>query len=222
MEFTLLWAAVTAVVFGWVGLRIWNERLPDRASDRLVGATLAGLLGGRLIAMISQGVNPVTHPLDIIVIRGGVSTAGAAGIFLLALLWMTRSTPVAPDALAPAALTALAGWHAGCLWRGACLGTSSDLPWSWTQSGSLVARHPVELYAAIGLIAGAYLVSRLGWRFWLRLGSAVIIASGLRLATEPLRPSLTGGAVPWYVAGVGIGLAMVVFGPYVKWRDVSA
>lgn len=216
MEFTLLWAALTAVVFGWIGLRIWSEQLPEHSTDRLVGATLAGLLGGRLIAMIGQGVNPITHPADIIIVRGGVSTAGAAAIFLVTLLWTTRSTPTAPDAMAPAVLLALAGWHAGCLWRGACLGTASDLPWAWAQPGSLITRHPVELYVAIALIVAAFAVSRLGWQFWLRTGAALVIAAAVRLGTEPLRPSITGNASVWYVTGILVGLAMILVGPRVR------
>lgn len=212
MEFTLLWAALTAVGLGWLGLRVWNERLPDHASDRLVTATLLGLVAGRLTAMIVQGVNPLTNPGDIIIVRGGVDTGVAALVFIGSLLWGTRRTPGAIDAMAPAVLLALSGWHAGCLWRGACLGTVSDLPWAWAQSGSAVTRHPVEIYAAVGLAASAYLVSRLGWRPWLRAGAALAVASAIRLVTEPLRPSITGGPVGWYVAGLVVGLLVVILG----------
>lgn len=212
MEFTLLWAALTAVGLGWLGLRIWDERLPDNASDRLIMATLLGLVAGRLTAMIVQGVNPLLNPGDIIIIRGGVDTGAAALVFISSVLWGTRHTPSAVDAMAPAVLFALAGWHAGCLWRGACLGTVSDLPWAWTQTGSHVTRHPVEIYAALALAVSAYLVSRLGWRIWLRAGGALALASAIRLATEPLRPSITGGPVVWYIAGLVIGLLVVTFG----------
>ncbi len=218
MEFTLLWAALTAVAAGWIGLRIWDERVPDEGSDRLMLSTLVGLAGGRLAAMIGQGINPITNPADIIVIRGGVSTVAATTLFLATLLWTTRSTPVAPDAMTPAILFALAGWHTGCIWRGACLGTASDLPWAWSQSGSALSRHPVEIYAAIGLVLAAWLVGRLGWRPWLRLGSGLALASLVRLATEPMRPSLTGGPVRWYVAGVVVGGVLVLVGPKVMGR----
>lgn len=222
MEFTLLWAALTAGAFGWLGLRIWDERLPDNASDRLLKASLLGLVAGRLAAMIIQGVNPVTNPGDIIIVRGGVDTGVAALVFIATLLWGDRHGPGAVDAMAPAVLLALAGWHAGCLWRGACLGTVSDLPWAWAQAGSSATRHPVEIYAALALAAAAYLVSRLGWRLWLRAGAALAAAAAIRLATEPLRPSISGGPVGWYVAGITTGLLLVLFGGIVSSRRSRA
>lgn len=213
MEFTLLWAALTAVVFAWVGLKIWKDRLPDHAADRLIAATLIGLVAGRVTAMIVQGVNPLTHLGDFIILRGGVHTAAATLGFLATLTWSTRRSPMASDALSPAILAGLAGWHTGCLWRGACLGTASDFPWAWAQQGSLVTRHPVELYAAAGLLVGAFVVSRLGWRPWLRTGTGLILASAIRLITEPMRPSLGGGPTTWYLLAIGLGLTLIAMGP---------
>lgn len=212
MEFTLLWAVLTAVAIGWLGLRIWSNRLPDHSFDVLIGAGVAGLVIGRLTGMLLQGVNPLASPGDIIIVRGGVHTGAAAIAFLAMLTWSTRSTREALDAIAPATLFALAGWHAGCVWRGACLGTTSDLPWAWALDGSAVTRHPVELYAALGLAVGAWLVSRLGWQTWLRAGAALTIASAIRLVTEPMRPSITGGPVGWYLAGVVAGTILLTAG----------
>ena len=216
MEFTLLWATLTAVAAAWLGLRLWNDRLPERASDRLISATLSGLVVGRLTAMISQGVNPLTNPADIIIVRGGVSTPAAAATFILVLVWSTRRTPSAVDAMSPAILLGLAGWHAGCLWRGACLGTPSDLPWAWGLPGSAVTRHPVELYAAVGLALAAWAVSSLSWRPWLKAGAALIAASGIRLLTDPMRPSLAEGPDWWYLAGVVVGITAIVISPSLR------
>lgn len=214
MEFTLLWAVLTAVALTWLGLRIWPDSVPEGGFDRLVGAGVAGLLVGRVAAMAIQGINPITSPADLIVIRGGVHTGAATIAFIAVLSWSTRSTRHALDALAPAVMLGLAGWHAGCLWRGACLGIAGDLPWAWALEGSSVTRHPVEIYAAVGLAAAAWLVSRLGRRVWLRAGTALAAAAAIRLLTEPLRPSITGGPTLWYWAGVVAGLTAVVAG----WR----
>lgn len=207
MEFTLLFAALTAFAMMWAGTRIWTERLPERPLDDLVGSAVVGLFVGRLAAMIGQGINPVSNPLDIIIVRGGVHTGAAVIGAIAALAWVSRSRLAALDSLAPAAVLGLAGWHAGCLWRGACLGMKSDLPWAWASPASDISRHPVELYAAIALIAAAWLIGRLSWRLWLRAGSALGLAGLVRLITEPMRPSLSGGPIGWYLAAVIVGLA---------------
>ena len=212
MEFTLLWAALTGVGLLWVGTRIWPDGLPNRPADGLIGAAAGGLLLGRLAAMILQGTNPILHPGDILIVRGGVhtgiATLGAIAIYLWSVKGQTRYL----DASAAAALLGLAGWHAGCVWRGACLGTAADLPWAWSIPESSVTRHPVEIYAAIGLGIATLIVARLPHRLWLRGGVALASASAVRLATEPLRLTLTGGPVVWYLAGLVIGIALAVVG----------
>ena len=213
MEFTLLWAALTAAALGWVGTRIWPEGLPDRPADRLLGAGAIGLLVGRGTAMIAQGTNPLLHPGDILVVRGGVHTAGATIGALVAYLWSVRGELRYLDAITPAALLALAGWHGGCLWRGACLGTTSDLPWALAEPGSVVTRHPVELYAALALILAAWAVARLSFRPLLRSGLGLAAAGMVRLLTEPLRLSLTGGPIGWYIAAIAVGLVAALVGP---------
>lgn len=212
MEFSLLWSALTAALATWIGLRAWGERLPASSADRLLAATLAGLVTGRVTAMITQGTNPLTNPAELIVIRGGVDTIAATGAFVATLLWSTRRSPGAVDAMAPSILLGVAAWHGSCLWTSTCLGTPSALPWAWAQDGSVVTRHPVELYAALALAVGALFVSRLGWRLWLRSGVALSFAAGTRLLTEPLRPSLDGGPTIWYLAAVILGVLAAVAG----------
>ena len=212
MEFTLLWAALTGVGFAWAGLRLWSEQTPPKSIDLILGAATIGLVIGRLAAMARQGINPFTDPFQIILVRGGVDTGFATIGALAALAWLLKGRLTGYDALAPAALFGLAGWHAGCIWRSACLGTASDLPWAWAQAGSTVTRHPVELYAAIGLALAAFAVSRLPWSPLLRSGVALLFAGLVRLMTEPLRHSLTGGPVEWYAAGIALGLLAVLAG----------
>ena len=213
MEFTLLWAALTAVGFAWLGTRIWPERLPDHATDRMVGAAAAGLLVGRLSAMLLQGTNPLSNPGDILIVRGGVHTGTATAAAIATYLWAAKWKVAYLDATSPAALMGLGGWHAGCLWRNACLGSGSELPWAWAQEGSLISRHPVELYTAVGLMIAAWLVSRLPWRLLTKSGVALALAGLVRLLTEPMRPSITGGPVVWYIAAIVVGLAAATIGP---------
>lgn len=210
MEFTLLWAALTGVAGLWIGVRLWAGEQSDSLFDNLLLAAGVGLLGGRVTAMLAQGLNPVSNIGDLLIVRGGVSTAAAA-IFAVGALFLTTGRQIKVlDAAAPAALLGLAGWHLGCLWRSACLGTASNLPWAWSEAGSSITRHPVEIYAAVGMLVGAILVSRLPEQLAMWSGAALSLAAGVRLATEPFRLSLTGGPVGWYTAGVGVGVAVVV------------
>ncbi len=104
--------------------------------------------------MIGQGINPLSNLGDILLVRGGVDTVAAAAAAVAAYAWLVRSDLwTLLDAGATAALAGLAGWHAGCLVRDTCLGTRSSLPWALEQDPAGIGRHPVEIYAAIGLLS---------------------------------------------------------------------
>lgn len=210
MEFSLLWAALTAAAASWAAL-LWL--VPDGEPgdlDRLISAAAVGLLTGRLVAMISQGVNPLTNPAELLVVRGGVSTVAATVAFAATLAHLSRPGLARLDRLSPAVLTGLAGWHAGCLWRGACLGSPSDLPWAWALPGSAVTRHPVELYAAGLILVGAFVVTRVPIGRGRSAGAALAAAGAARLLTEPLRPSIGGGLAFWYAVAMAAGITMLV------------
>jgi len=215
MEFTLLWAALLAV--GAIWLMLWLERRlglgPDeRSFDTVLGATVFGLVAGRIAAMLLTGTNPVTHPADIILIRGGVDTGFASLGALGFLAWATRrSLPATLDLMSPAILAGLAGWHGGCVFRGTCLGTRSDLPWAVAQPGSDLTRHPTELYAALLFLlaaGGLLLVVRRIGRGGLPAGLALAAAGLIRLITEPMRPSLGSGPVWWYTSAIVLGITL--------------
>lgn len=219
MEFTLLGAVFLAVV-PLYGILYWEAKRGNAAActrnlwDLALTAIIAGVLVGRVAAMLSDGVNPITHPGDLLIIRGGVATGPATVAALATVSWIGRRElwPVL-DGLAAAALAGLGGWHAGCVVRDACLGTPSDLPWAIAQDGSSVTRHPVEIYAALVLFVAAAVVIRWRTRGHPIPGTpaaiALAVASLVRLATEPLRPTLGSGPMAWYVLGllVGIGVA---------------
>lgn len=221
MEFTLVAAAALGAAGAYVML--WWEARHGNA-DRCAGniweaglvAVVVGLFGGRIAAMIIDGVNPISHPGDVLVVRGGVSTVAASLVALVTYLWLGRREPIAmADGISAAALAGLAGWHAGCVFRsGACLGTASDLPWAVAQSGSSVTRHPVEIYAAVVFFLAALAVA--AWKAHGRppagvpASAALLTAGAVRLLTEPIRPSLTGGPIWWYATGVAVGAIGIV------------
>jgi prolipoprotein diacylglyceryltransferase len=150
MEFSLLGAAAFGLVAVYAVL--WWEAGRGNAADctrdlwdLVLSAGIAGLVIGRLASMIQGGTNPITHPGDILIIRGGVDTGMAAAAALVTAAVMSRKDLPRLDSAAPAALAGLAGWHAGCLARSACAGTPTDLPWSIHAEGSAIGRHPVEI-----------------------------------------------------------------------------
>lgn len=214
MELTLLAAALTGAGAVWVTNRLLRERIEvERPTDLLLGAAGVGLLIGRLAAMIASGTNPLLRPADVIVVRGGVSTTVASLTAIGAVGWAARrDVPRSVAQLVPAALAGLAGWHGGCSFRDSCLGTATSLPWAISAPGSAVGRHPVEIYAAIGFAVAAVIAVRLTGRGWIGAGWGLAAAGGIRLATEPLRLSITGGPVWTYAAGLVVGVLLMGLG----------
>ena len=230
MEFTLLGAAAIAAAAAY-GMLWWEAKRGNAARcagnlwETALVSVVAGIFIGRLIAMLIDGVNPLAHPMDVMLVRSGVSTAGAALGTAVAFLGQSRKEPIAmADGISAAALAGLAGWSAGCLARGTCLGTASDLPWAMAQEGSTVTRHPVGIYAAVLLALAAIAIA--WWKAYRRpapgmpASVAVVAAAAVRLATEPLQPSLSGGPEWFYAAALIAGLVGVVwFGVVVPRRS---
>lgn len=219
MEFTLLAAVLTTVAAMWISGRLIENRLEEVESplDALLASAAIGLIVGRLAAMIADGVNPLTNLFQVILVRAGVMTEVAAPVAFLTLLWMWRGhLPAWLDSTAPMAVAGLAGWHGGCVWRGTCLGTMSELPWAYGIEGSSVTRHPVELYTALALLAVVPVLVRVGHAPWASTGLAISASAAVRLATQPLRPSLTGGPVAFYAVMVLVGVAIALGGHRVR------
>lgn len=217
MEFTLLGNALVAALAAWGTIRVLRDDpafVATKAWDSVIGSAMIGLLVGRLWAMLETGTNPLLNLFDVLLIRGGVSTVGASIGFLAALAWMHRATLwTSVDALAIPIVFGLAGWHGGCVVRGSCGGTATDLPWA-VMGTSNVGRHPVEVYAGVLLAVLGWLLLR-RWRN--RSGSGVVFALGItgvalvRLATEPLRLHLGAGLGWFYGLGLVIGLGMLAW-----------
>lgn len=210
MEFGLLAAVAMAALGTWLTLRVVGADLhvdAPGAADRLLTATLVGVLVGRLQVVIGSGVRPWEHPFDVLLVRGGVATTGATIGAVTTLLWAYRShLPAALDALATPIAIGLAGWHLGCIPQGTCWGVAA--PWG--------GRHPVELYAAAGLAA----VGWLAHRCWRRAGAgmagavALVGVAGVRLITEVGRLRLGSGRLWFYAIGVVAGVCLLTVAQY--------
>jgi prolipoprotein diacylglyceryltransferase len=225
MEFTLLAAASIAVGAFWLMLR-WEANRGNAAGcaldlwDAGLTAGAVGLLVGRLVAMAQVGINPLSDPAQIILVRSGVSTVGASISALLMFAFLARKSLLeASDAIGPSALAGLAGWHLGSVVTGSWLGTVSSLPWAQAVSGSDITRHPVEIYTTALFVIVAFAIAT--WKqkgrppLGVPAGLSLAAAGTIRLVTESLRISLTGGPVLLYAA------AIVGGGGVVLWRFVA-
>ena len=216
MDLTLLLRAVGAMAAAGLVLWLSRRRLPSDYSqpfNDLLGAVLAGIAVGRLTYVLGEGIDVLARPVELIFVRGGVSPVSAAVAGVAFLAWTCRSDLLSRwDHLAPAVLAGLAVWEGGCWWQGSCLGTPSGLWWAVALPGSELTRHPVGMYAAVLLMAGAV------WLWWrpLRVRGATAAAglawaSVVRLAT-PLWS--VGAWSPWtwaYLAGLLIGVGGLIF-----------
>ncbi|KAA3641832.1 MAG: hypothetical protein DWP92_00500, partial [Armatimonadetes bacterium] len=112
MEYSLLVAAAIAVGAFWLMVR-WEAKRGNAAGcaldiwDAGITSAIVGVFIGRLAAMISSGINPLTDPGQILLVRSGVSTVGAAlGALATYVLLARRDFVCGLDAIAPAALAA--------------------------------------------------------------------------------------------------------------------
>lgn len=211
MEFGLLAAAVGALTAAGIVV-VWQQRkrsiLPDRPFDRILGAVLVGLFVGRVAEMLLLGINPLTDPGQILLVRGGVSTVAAAVAATSTLLVTLRANLARLDGLAPALVGGLGAWHLGCLVRASCLGAVTALPWGWPLPGSDLSRHPVELYTALLLIAATIWLLRGNSAQGQKAALAMAAMAGSRLVTEPLRLRIGDGLWPFYLGATVAGLAV--------------
>ena len=76
-----------------------------------------------------------------------------------------------------------------------------------------MTRHPVEIYAALLLLMAVAGLLAMRNRSLLppaaAAASALAAAAAVRLATEPLRPTLGNGPVGWYWLGLITGLGLL-------------
>jgi len=115
-------------------------------------------------------------------------------------------------ALVPALPLALAAARLGCVAAGCCAGVAWGVPGSESAGATLgLARHPVALYEAAGLVALHALLRRAP--AGARAGLALVGLGGVRLAVEPFRappplgaPLVAPGwlAAAWLAAGAAL------------------
>ena len=215
MDLTLLGRAVGAMFAAALTVRALRGRRPPDFSEPfndLLGAVLVGMAAGRLAYVVGEGINVIAHPLELVLIRGGIVSVPAAMAAIGFLVWACRCDLWSRlDHLVPAALVGLAVWEAGCWWQGSCLGSLSGLWWAIALPGSNLTRHPVGVYVAVLLVAAAiWLWKRpLPWS-----GGSAAAGLGWASAVRLMVPIWSVGGWSnwtwWYLVGVVLGLGGVV------------
>ena len=173
---------VAAAAGTWLSVR--RGRAVGFDADTILGLGLwiflAGLVGARLFFVIEyhdeffRPGEPLATSLARVafVPNGGLVVFGALPTAALAAWWYARTHGLPllrlADVIAPGLLVGLAIGRVGCFLNGCCYGGPTDLPWGVSfppgsapagafpaATGSSVALHPAQLYAAFdaGLLA---------------------------------------------------------------------
>jgi len=211
VSFNLAADAAVGVAAFWA-LLVWEAKRGNAAGCALnvwnagIVAASSGVLIGRLTRMLADGIDPLTAPAQIINIAGGVSTVGSGIGTVVVFTFLARHAPVrAGDAIAPAALFGLAGWHA------------SFFTTTTFLRPELLRDTDVDLYTTGGLlIAGAALAV---WKQRGRpplgaiTGTALLASSSILLVAELLHTSPAGGSLMLYSLGMVAGTATIISSP---------
>lgn len=146
----------------------WTRR---DVEDLLFFGVLGVVLGGRLgYAIFYKGAYYLQHPLEVLMVwKGGMSFhGGLLGVVVaLAVFAHLRQRPLLQvgDFVAPCVPTGLAAGRVGNFINGELWGRPADasLPWAmvFPQSGTLVPRHPSQIYQF--LLEGLLLFVLLWW-----------------------------------------------------------
>jgi phosphatidylglycerol:prolipoprotein diacylglycerol transferase len=206
----------------WAGLAL-SARAARRLGldgDAIWNAGLYGLLAaivvGRLAHVIAFWPAYRQQPIEIVGLNAQAFLWGPgilAGLIAAAWTIQRHKLPwaTALDAAAPGVLTGLIIANLGALLAGNDVGAPAAVPWAVDLWG--VARHPVQLYAALGelLTLAAVLVAL---RKPSRPGAAALLGLlgwGLTAwLVEPFRaesPTIVAGIRLWQVIGLGAALA---------------
>jgi len=165
-------------LFLWLaGLRVrqtpfagagWSRR---DVEDLLFFGVLGVIIGGRLgYALFYKPEHYAQHPWEVLMVwKGGMSFhGGLLGVILaMALYARVKGRPFlqVTDLIAPCVPTGLASGRLGNFINGELWGRAADpsLPWAmvFPQSGSMVARHPSQLYQLA--LEGLLLFALLWW-----------------------------------------------------------
>jgi phosphatidylglycerol:prolipoprotein diacylglycerol transferase len=225
-----LWLATLRVKLPHFASRGWTRRDVD---DLLFWGVLGVIIGGRLgFVLFWKPGYYLQHPAEIFMVwKGGMSFHGGLLAVLLAMALFARARGRSfldlLDLIGPCVPTGLAAGRIGNFINGELWGRVADpsLPWAmvFPQSGSLVPRHPSQIYQALG--EGLLLFVLLWWygqreRIRGRVAAAGLFGYGaLRFIAEYFRePDSYNGLLALDLSmGQWLCLPMIVFGAGLWW-----
>jgi len=134
----------------------------------LVPAIIAGLLGGRLLFVLTN-LDSIKHFIDIFAIwQGGFSLLGSVIALLLVMPFYFKAYKIDPyrfvDLVAPYLALLQAVARIGCFFGGCCFGIPTSLPFGIINFDCPIPEymnktlHPTQLYSAVALFSIFFLL----------------------------------------------------------------
>jgi len=214
---------------------LWSKQdIEDLLFYGVVGVVLGGRLG---YCLFYKPVYYAAHPLEVFAVwQGGMSFHGGmlGVISAMALFaWQRkRSWFLVTDFIAPCVPTGLAAGRVGNFINGELWGRAADpsLPWAmvFPQSGSMIPRHPSQLYQFLGegllLFVVMWLYARKPRAVGAVSGVFLIGYGGLRFMAEYFRePDAHLGLLALGLSmGQWLCVPMVALGLIIWWRAVHS
>jgi len=222
IDTSLLISAAVALTAAWLARRVAPARVVQRRGtfDHFVAAAVAGVLVGRVVALVFDDPATLLVPRDVLLVRGGVEFWAGVGAAALAFLLVTRHEAASPvgrlaDAAAPA-VVGYAGYEATCVFRGGCYGPHSSL--GLRPSGLSTTMLPIGVLAGAALVGAAVVVYRMSTH---RPAAAVVIATGgvgaVRSVASLWLPNIGTGLSRPHVTSLVVAVAAAMALPIV-WR----
>lgn len=206
----------------WLTLHVAPARVMQRRGlfDHFVAAAVAGVIAGRLVALLVDDPATLLAPRDVLLVRGGVEFwpgVAAAGIAFLAVTRHETASSLRrlSDGVVPA-LVGYAGYEATCALRGGCYGPHS--PVGLRPSGVTTTMLPTGVLVAVALVTLSVLVYRMSIA---RPAAAVVVAAGGLAAVRSVAsfwlPNIGPGLTRPHVTSLVVTVAAAVMLP-LMWR----
>jgi len=233
----LTMALAFVIAFGWVfqEAKRNGENLDDFYNICLI-ALVGGVIGARLLYIITTWREFSGHPLRMLNLREGGLVWYGGVILVVAMIWgYARRRDMSfyriSDIMSAPLVVGLAVGRLGCLMSGCCYGCPTDLPWGirYPVSPMLPAEiagvkvHPSPIYEMIGALAIAGIVTvlqrrktREGQPTW----AMFLLYGVLRYVLEFFRgDELRGFVIPGYMStSQFISIPLVIISLAMLWR----